>query len=343
MHDSLLDPRMQFAYREQVDALLHQTLAFVTTLGGASHEMRKKRSRLFRGLDNLQRLAMAAKQYKGLDGFRLGTVCELIVSLTDSIPYEGAVVRRYCELVLEMAMAITLQWRDSSSQQTRRLIFTEGNLHPNDPTAVVVRFLASPFQSFNRYQLVETILTRLVEPNVGWTIDVPVEAKVPLWTPSESILRDFDEAVPSFAPTEWITRHLEMASTLVPGLVHVLPGQTVDRMHSDLTYVQIARLNQLGQVINESVLLVGQLDTWVVIDPLWSEEHEDLGEDGRQLVGVLRAPRGVTRSSDRGFALMTWIREVFVHGIAIDDVQFRGEQDRERCTLEHHLRCIFHS
>lgn len=343
MHDSLLDPRMQFAYREQVDALLHQTLAFIATLGGASHEMREKRKKLFRGLDNLQRLAMAARKYKDLDGFRLGTVCELIVSVTDSIPYEGAVVRRYCELISEMAMAITLQWRDSTSQQTRRLIFTEGNLPPNDPTAVVVRFLASPFQSFDRYQLVKAVLTHLVKPKVGWMIDVPVETKVPEWTPSESILRDFDEAVPSFAPTEWVTQHLEMASTLVPGLVHVLPGQTVNLMHNDLTYVQIARLNQIGHANTESVLLVGQLGTWVVIDPLWSEEEEDLGENERQLAGVLRAPRGVTSNSDRGFALMTWIREVFVHGMAIDDVQFRGERDRERCTLEHHLKCLFHS
>ena len=343
MHDSLLDPRTQFAYREQVDALLHQTLAFVATLGGASHEMREKRKKLFRGLDNLQRLAMAARQYKDLDGFRLGTVCELIVSATDSIPYEGAVVHRYCELVSEVAMAITLQWRDSCSQQTRRLIFTEGNLHPNDPTAVVVRFLASPFQSFNRYQLVRTVLTHLEKPKVGWTIDVPVEAKVSEWTPSESILRDFEEAVPSFAPAEWITQHLEMASTLVPGLVHLLPGQTVNCMHSNLTYVQIARLNQMGHANTQSVLLVGQLDTWVVIDPLWSEEEGDLGENERQLAGVLRAPRGVTRNSDRGFALMTWIREVFVHGMAIDDVQFRGERDRQRCTIEHHLKCLFHS
>lgn len=343
LHDSLLDPRMQFAYREQVDALLHQTLAFVATLGGASHEIREKRKKLFRGFDNLQRLAMAAKQYKDLDGFRLGTVCELIVSATDSIPYEGAVVRRYCELISEVAMAITLQWRDSCSQQTRRLIFTEGNLQPNDPTAVVVRFLASPFQSFNRYQLVKTILAHLTKPKVGWTIDVPVEAKVSDWTPSESILRDFDEAVPPFAPTEWITQHLEMASTLVPGLVHVLPGETVDYMHGDLTYVQVARLNQMGHANTESVLLVGQLDTWVVIDPLWSREEDDLGENERQLAGVLRAPHGVTRRNDRGFPLMTWIREVLVHGMAIDDVQFRGDRDRERCTLEHYLKCLFHS
>ena len=343
MHDFLLDPCTQFAYREQVDDLLHQTFAFVSTLGGASHEMREKRKKRFRGLDNLQRLAMAAKQYKHLDGFRLGTVCELIVSATDSIPYEGAVVRRYCELLSEVAMAITLQWRDSCSQQTRRLIFTEGNLHPNDPTAVVVRFLASPFQSFNRYELVKTILAHLTKPKVGWRIDVPVEAKVPDWTPSDSILRDFDEAVPSFAPPEWVTQHLEMARTLVPGLVHVLPGQTVNYMHSDLTYVQIARLNHTGHVNPETVLLVGQLDTWVVIDPLWSEENGDIGENERQLAGVLKTPHGVTCSNDRGFALMTWIREVFVHGNAIDDVQFRGERDRERCTLEHHLKCLFHS
>lgn len=343
LHDSLLDPRMQFAYREQVDALLHQTLAIVATLGGASHEMREKRKKLFRGLDNLQRLAMAAKQYKDLDGFRLGTVCELIVSATDSIPYEGAVVRRYCELISEVAMAITLQWRDSCSQQMRRLIFTEGNLQPNDPTAVVVRFLASPFQSFNRYQLVKTILAHLTKPKVGWTIDVPVEAKVSDWTPSESILRDFDEAVPRFAPTEWITQHLEIASTLAPGLVHVLPGETVDYMHSDLTYVQVARLNQMGHANTESVLLVGQLDTWVVIDQLWSREEDDLGENERQLAGVLRAPHGVTSRNDRGFPLMTWIREVLVHGMAIDDVQFRGDRDRERCTLEHYLKCLFHS
>lgn len=286
---------------------------------------------------------MAAKQYKDLDGFRLGTVCELIVSATDSIPYERAVVRRYCELISEVAMAITLQWRDSCSQQTRRLIFTEGNLQPNDPTAVVVRFLASPFQSFNRYQLVKTILAHLTKPKVGWTIDVPVEAKVSDRTPSESILRDFDEAVPPFAPTEWITQHLEMGSTLVTGLVHVLPGETVDYMHSDMTYVQVARVNQMGHANTESVLLVGQLDTWVVIDPLWSREEDDLGENERQLACVLRAPHGVTCRSDRGFAVMTWIREVLVHGMAIDDVQFRGDRDRERCTLEHYFQCLFHS
>lgn len=342
-HDSLLDPCMQFAYREEVDALLLQTLAFVTTLGGASPEMRKRRSAIFRGLDNLQRLAMEAKRFKGLDGFRLGTVCELIVPLTDNVRYEGAVVRRYCEFVLEMAMAITLQWRDSVMQQTRRLIFTEGGLHPNDPTAIVVRFLASPFQPFDRCQLVEAIANQLVRADIGWTIEVPVDARAPAWTPRESILRDFDEPVPSHAPIEWIAQHLDMASSLVPGLVHVLPGQALGRMDGDGTYVQIARLDQTGYNDMEIVLLVGQLDTWVVIDPLYSEDDHDAGGDGRQMGGVLRAPHAVTRKTDSGFALMTWIREVLVHGMAMDNVEFRGQPDRERCTLEHHLKCLFHS
>lgn len=342
-HDSLLDPCMQFAYREEVDALLLQTLAFVTTLGGASPEMRKRRSAIFRGLENLQRLAMEAKRFKGLDGFRLGTVCELIVPLTDNVRYEGAVVRRYCEFVLEMAMAITLQWRDSVMQQTRRLIFTEGGLHPNDPTAIVVRFLASPFQPFDRCQLVEAIANHLVRADIGWTIEVPVDARAPAWTPRESILRDFDEPVPSHAPIEWIAQHLDMASSLVPGLVHVLPGQALGRMDGDGTYVQIARLDQTGCNDMEIVLLVGQLDTWVVIDPLYSEDDHDAGGDGRQMGGVLRAPHGVTRKTDSGFALMTWIREVLVHGMAMDNVEFRGQPDRERCTLEHHLKCLFHS
>jgi len=342
-HDSLLDPCMQFAYREEVDALLLQTLAFVTTLGGASPEMRKRRSAIFRGMDNLQRLAMEAKRFKGLDGFRLATVCELIVPLTDNIRYEGAVVQRYCEFVLEMTMAITLQWRDSVMQQTRRLIFTESGLHPNDPTAIVVRFLASPFQPFDRCKLVQAIANHLVRPDIGWTIEVPVDTRAIAWTPRESILRDFDEPVPNHAPIEWIAQHLDMASSLVPGLVHVLPGQALGRMNNDWTYVQIARLDQTGYNDVDIVLLVGQLDTWVVIDPLYSKDDHDAGGDGRQMGGVLRAPHGVTRKTDRGFALMTWIREVLVHGMAMDNVKFRGHPDRERCTLEHHLKCLFHS
>lgn len=340
LHDSLLDPCMRFEYREQVDDLLRQTLAFVS---GGSPSERSKQTRMFRGLDNLQRLAMRAKRYRSLDGFRLGTVCEFIVPLSNSIPYQGAVVQRYCELIVEMAMVIKVQWRSSASQQTRRLIFTECGLPSNDPTAIVVRFLASPFQPFDRCKLVETILKHLVAPGLGSTIYVELDAKESEWSPRESFLRDFDEITPSVAPTDWIVRHLEMATMLVPGLVHVAPGQTIEFMSSSATYVQIARLGHTSDEDIDHVLLVGQLDAWIVIDPLWSEGDRDLDRDGQQFVGVLKAPHGVALGADRGFALMTWIREVFVHGKPIDDVHFRGQLDRDRCTLEHYLRCLFHS
>lgn len=343
LHDSLLDPCMRFVYREQLDGLLRQTLAFVTEFGGRSLSRRKERSHMFRGMGNLQGLAVRAKQYRGLGGFRLGTVCEFVVPLTEDISYEGAIMQRYCELVVEMSMAIDMQWRASAAQQIRRLIFTERDLPANDPTAVVVRFLVSPFQSFNRYDLVEAILRHLVAPGLGWTLDVPVDAKVPAWTPPEAILQEFDEITPDIAPTAWIKEHLNMASKLVPGLIHVLPGETVGRMYGDLTYVQIARVDKPSDFDKASVLMIGQRDSWIVVDPLWSESEEELKGDERHLLGVLRAPDGVTHSIDRGFALMTWIREVFVHGLPIDAVKFRGHPDRERCTLEHHLKCLFHS
>ena len=343
LHDSLLDPRMRFVYREQVTVLLRQTIAFVANLGGGGHLERKQRSQMFRGLDNLQRLALRAKRYGCLDGFRMGTVCEFILPLTESIQHQGAVLQRYCELVVEMAMVTSIQWRASTVQQTRRLIFTERDLPSNDPTAVVVRFLGSPFQSFDRCELFKNIVKHLVAPKLGWTIKVPVDGNSSKWSPPEAILRDYDEVTPRFAPTDWIAARLDMASTLVPGLVHVLPGQNIDRMYRDVTYVQIARLAQADDVSEESVLLVGQRDTWIVVDPLWSEEsNKELNGDGRRLVGALRAPRGVSHSADRGFALMTWIRDVFVHGTSMDDVQFRGQPDRDRCTLEHYLKCFFH-
>ena len=339
LHDTLLDPRTHFAYREQMEDILRQTLAFVTTLGGTSLEKRQRRSQVFRGFDNLQRLAFRAKQNVHLDGFRLGTVCEFVIPHTNNIPYEGAVLQRYCELVMELAMTVTLQWRVSSMQQRLRLIFTERDLPVNDPTAVVVRFSVSPFQTFDRHRLIQSLIPNLVQAGVGKTLTVPVDANLPPWTPRERLVVEFEEVVPDCAPPTWIREQLEKACTLVPGLVPVLPEHTIDCMQKDLTYLRLARVDQ-GSGTN--VLLVGQRDSWVVVDPLAPESDGVPQVVGCQIVGVIRAPSGVEHLRDSGFALMTLIREVFVHGIHVDEVHFRGPSDRLQCAFEHYMGCLFH-
>lgn len=194
----------------------------------------------------------------------------------------------------------------------------------------------------------QTLVPHLAMTGLGKTVVVPVDVNPPLWTPRQCLLNEFDEVVPTAAPFEWIAQHLEMVTVLVPWLVHIDGDVLGDRTKENWTYVQIARLNGGISINNddqkEYVLLVGQRDSWVVIDPLSSEGDEDVPDVvGRRLAGVIRAPRGVTSRTDRGFALMTWIRDVFVHGLPIDKVNFRGQPDRVRCTLEHHLRCFFHS
>ena len=342
--NTLLDPRIQFLHREQLENIVQQTVAFVDDLGGASCERRRERNKCLRGFDNLQRLAVRARKYAGDRAFRLATVCEFVIpDDNNSIRYQGAVLQRYCELIVELSMAVTFRWRVSAMQQRQRLIFTEGHLMANDPTAVVVRFMGSPFQTFNRQLLFQSLLPILVDAVQGNTLFVPVLLDQPSWVPQDSLVCDFEEVVPESAPALWVKEQLEKAAILVPGLVHVSPDETIACTKEDLTYVQIARIGlDHADGIDDCVLLVGQQDSWIVVDPLLPDVEDVPEMIGRNLVGAIKEPRGVTRSSDRGFALMTWIREVFVHGMPIDKVLFRGQQDREQCVLEQHFGCVFH-
>ena len=339
--DNFLDPRKRFLYVEDLRSILGETLSFVASMGGASLERRRQRNKALRGWDNLQRIAMQAKRHALDDAFRLAIVCELILRDGQGISYEGAVLQRYCELILELSMTVTFRWRASAAQQRHRLIFTERDLPANDPTAIVVRFVDSTFQTFDRNQLIKTLIPNLVEARRGMTMDVPTAVDSRPWTPRESYWFEFDEEIPTSAPTLWVEEQLVRATILVPGLVHIVRDQTIDRMEEDCTYVQIARLGHVDGG-EGCVLLVGQRDSWVVIDPLSTEDDDIPQVTGMRLVGVIRAPQGVDSATDRGFALMTWVREVFVHGMSVHDVPFRGETDRIRCTLEHHFGCLFH-
>ena len=341
--DNLIDPRKRFVYEEDLKLILRETLAFVVHWGGANLERRRQRNKALRGLDNLQRIALQAKRHGNDDAFRLAIVCELVLLDGHDIAYEGAVLQRYCELVLELAMAVTFRWRSSDAQQRQRLIFTERDLPVNDSTAIVVRFADSVFQTFDRTMLIQTLLPTLVHARQGIPIDVPVVASSPrAWVPRESLWCEFEDEVPISAPTFWVEEQLDKAAMLVPGLVHVLRDQTIDRMEENRTYVQLARLDHNHGGREDCILLVGQRDSWVVVDPLSTEEEDVPQSKGLLLIGVIRAPQGVTCHIDRGFALMTWIREVFVHGMSLQGVTFQGESDKIRCTLEHHFKCIFH-
>lgn len=342
--NTLLDPCMQFLHREQLENIVQQTVAFVDDLGGASSERRRQRNKCLRGFDNLQRLAARARKYVGDQAFRLATVCEFVIpDDKNSIRYHGAVLQRYCELIVELSMVVTFRWRVSAMQQRQRLIFTEGYLMVNDPTAVVVRFMGSPFQTFDRQLLFRSLLPILVDAVQGNTLSVPVLFDQLSWVPQDSLVCDFEQVMPDYAPTLWVKQQLDKAALLVPGLVHLSLDETIACMQEDLTYVQIARLDlDVADGIDDCVLLVGQRDLWIVVDPLLPNLEDVPGMIGRNLAGAIREPRGVTRSSDRGFALMTWIREVFVHGMPIDKVLFRGQQDREQCVFEQHFGCLFH-
>lgn len=342
--NTLLDPRMQFLHREQLENIVQQTVAFVDDLGGASSERRRQRNKCLRGFDNLQRLAVRARKYVGDRAFRLATVCEFVIpDDNNSIRYHGAVLQRYCELIVELSMVVTFRWRVSAMQQRQRLIFTEGYLMANDPTAVVVRFMGSPFQTFDRQLLFQSLLPILIDAVQGNTLLVPVLPDQPSWAPQDCLVCDFEEAVPDSAPALWVKQQLDKAAILVPGLVHVSADETIAGMKEDLTYVQIARLGlDHADGNDDCVLLVGQQGSWIVVDPLLPDVGDVPEMIGRNIVGAIQEPRGVTRSSDRGFALMTWIREVFVHGMPIDKVLFRGQQDREQCVLEQYFGCLFH-
>ena len=340
--DNLLDPRKRFVYQEDLEYIMRETLAFAVHWGGASLERQRQRNRALRGLDNLQRIALQAKGHRTGDAFRLAIVCELILFNGHGIAYEGAVLQRYCELVLELAMAVKFCWRSSDAQQRQRLILAERYLPVNDSTAIVVRFTESVFQTFDRTLLIQTLLRTLVQARQGKTINVPVVISSPrVWIPRESLWYEFEDEVPISAPTFWVEEQLNRAAMLVPGLVHVLRDQTIVRMQENFTYVQLARLDNNHDGRENCILLVGQRDSWVVVDPL-SVEGEDVPRTkGMLLIGVIRAPQGVTCHIDRGFALMTWIREVFVHGMPLQGVTFQGNSDKIRCTLEHYFKCMF--
>ena len=341
--DNLLDPRKRFVYQEDLEYILRETLAFAVHWGGASLERQRQRNKALRGLDNLQRIALQAKGHRTDDAFRLAIVCELILFNGHGIAYEGAVLQRYCELVLELAMAVTFCWRSSDAQQRQRLILSERDLPVNDSTAIVVRFAESIFQTFDRTVLVRTLLRTLVQARQGKVIDVPVVVSSPrVWNPRESLWCEFEDEVPISAPTFWVEEQLDRAAMLVPGLVHVMRDQTIVLMEENLTYVQLARLDNDHGGREDCILLVGQRDSWVVVDPLSVEDEDVPQTKGMQLIGVIRAPQGVTCHIDRGFALMTWIREVFVHGMPLQGVIFQGQSDKIRCTLEHYFKCMFH-
>jgi len=314
-----------------------------TAGGGASLERQRQRNKALRVLDNLQRITLQAKGHRTGDAFRLAIVCELILFNGHDIAYEGAVLQRYCELVLELAMAVTFCWHRSDAQQRQQLILTERDLPVNDSTAIVVRFVESIFQTFDRPVLIQTLLRTLVQARQGKAINVPVVASSPrVWIPRESLWCEFEDEVPISAPTFWVEEQLDRAAMLVPGLVHVLRDQTTFRMEENLTYVQLARLDNNHGGREDCILLVGQRDSWVVVDPLSVEEEDVPQTKGMLLIGVIRAPQGVTCHIDRGFALMTWIREVFVHGMPLQGVTFQGKSDKIRCTLEHYFKCMFH-
>ena len=340
--DNLLDPRKRFVYQEDLEYIMRETLAFAVHWGGASLERQRQRNRALRGLDNLQRIALQAKGHRTGDAFRLAIVCELILFNGHGIAYEGAVLQRYCELVLELAMAVKFCWRSSDAQQRQRLILAERDLPVNDSTAIVVRFAESVFQTFDRTLLIQTLLRTLVQARQGKAINVPVAISRPrVWIPRESLWYEFEDEVPISAPTFWVEEQLNRAAMLVPGLVHVARDQTIVRMQENFTYVQLARLDNNHDGREDCILLVGQRDSWVVVDPLSVEEEDVPQTTGMLLIGVIRAPQGVTCHIDRGFALMTWIREVFVHGMPLQGVTFQGNSDKIRCTLEHYFKCMF--
>lgn len=337
--DSLLDPRMRYVHFEELVEILRQTLAFVVNLEENNPKQRNRYVKRFREFHNLHRIAVRANGYAVNRAFRLVSVCEFVVANPYSVEYQGAVLQRYCELIVELAMTVGFRCRTSAMQQRQRLVITAQDVFANDPNAIVVRFQYSPFQTFDRYALIKALAPNLIDARRGLTIEVPVDASLSSWCPREDLWDDLEDVViPKSVPLLWVKRQLDRAASLVPGLVHVLHGEMIEGMQKDSTYVQVARLDGT----DDCVLLVGQQDTWVVIDPLSTSDDQFPKATGYQIVGVIRVPRDVLDHGDRGFALMTWVREVFVHGLPIHEVSFRGESDREQCTLEHHLKCFLH-
>ena len=116
--DGLLDPRAKFYHREHLNDIVRQTIAFVVALRSETPINNKRLVNDLRPFDNLQRLAVRAKKYALDKTFRLATVCEFVILDIRHILYEGAVLQRYCELIIEFAMSVTFSWRTSAMQQS---------------------------------------------------------------------------------------------------------------------------------------------------------------------------------------------------------------------------------
>ena len=339
--DGLLDPRAKFYHREHLNDIVRQTIAFVVALRSETPINNKRLVNDLRPFDNLQRLAVRAKKYALDKTFRLATVCEFVILDIQHIPYEGAVLQRYCELIIEFAMSVTFSWRTSAMQQRQRLVVTECFLAVDDPTAVVVRFEDSPFQNFDRIELFKELASRLVETGRGVTIHVPVVIDRLPWTPRENLVMEFEGEIPAFVPLGWVDEYLNQVTNVVPELIHVSSDKIINDMHPEYTYLQIRVLSSV--FADDFVLAVGQKNAWVIVDPSHLLEG-NLMEDSRgcRIVGVLGLPQGKVRKEEHGFALMTWVREVFVYGKPLSEIKYRSDSDRRQCVFEHHFKCLFY-
>ena len=198
---------------------------------------------------------------------------------------------------------------------------TECLLAVDDPTAVVVRFEDSPFQNFDRIELFK-------------------EDRLP-WTPRENLVMEFEGEIPAFVPLGWVEEYLNQVTNVVPELIHVSFHEIINDMHPEYTYLQIRVLSSV--FADDFVLAVGQNNAWVIVDPSHLLEG-NLMEDSRgcRIVGVLRLPQGKVRNEEHGFALMTWVREVFVYGKPLSEIKYRNDSDKRQCTFEHHFKCLFY-
>ena len=338
--DGLLDPSAKFCYREHLNDTIRQTIAFVVALRSETPINSKRLVDDLRRFDNLKRIAVRAKKYALDKTFRLATVCEFVILDVQHIPYEGAVLQRYCEFIIEFAMLVSFSWRTSAMQQRQRLVVTECLLAVDDPTAVVVRFEDSPFQTFDRIELFKGLASHLVETGRGVTVHVPVAIDQLPWISRENLVMEFEGEIPAFVPLGWVEEYLNRVTNVVPELIHVSLSETIDDMHPEYTYLQ---MQMLSSVTDDFVLAVGQRNAWVIVDPshLVEENHME-NHRGYRIVGVLRLPQGKVRCEEHGFALMTWIREVFVYGKPLSEIKYQSDTDKRQCTFEHHFKCLFY-
>ena len=149
---------------------------------------------------------------------------------------------------------------------------------------------------------------------------------------------EFEGKRPQSAPIHWVEEYLHMVAGIIPNLVYVCCDELICQM--DLMYLQVVLLHETDKN-DRMVLSVGQNTAWAIIDPLYSFGDE-VGIIGRHTVGAIHSPQGVDDSKDVGFALMTWVREVFVYGKPIHEVKYRRKSDKEQCNFEVHFKCIFH-